>query len=280
MLNVLIWLVVFIAATCLFALLVDRTRWLGHLAIYLLLPAAILAWAVMYSDLSGAFLFIKFPSICLGGLLVGAYRHKGLTNFHGWRTVGYLLLLINICEAVGFELFDLLASTPEHDYGGNWFNAAAGIILIVTQAYPRFLSVDRTRPDHPVHYDLGMPWVLTYTVWDFVFIYGTIPPDQSPGLWGGFALVHLLAPLMLMRTDARLYLQYRSYTLPFALAVLLIAPFEPWIYTTPDWYSPSTVQLLGAVSLAMAIWTVFSRLKSRGDEKPGNLLETLIPRPG
>ncbi len=199
MMDVFIWLTAFIAATGVFALLVDRSRWWGHLAAYLLLPTAILAWTVLNTAASSAFVYLKFPSVCLGALLIGALRHKGLADFHGWRTVGYLVLVINIAEAVGFEIYDVLASTPEHDFGGNLFNATAGIILILTQAYPRFIRVDRSRPDHNLHYDVGLPWVLTYVVWNFTFVYGTIPPDQLPGLWGGLSLVHLITPLLLMR---------------------------------------------------------------------------------
>jgi len=106
-----------------------------------------------------------------------------------------------------------------------------------------------------VRYDLGLGWVLIYSVWDFAFIYGIVTPGNDHNVLGGWALVHLLTPLLLVLVvgrDSALYIQMRALSLAIALAFLVCLPYEPFIYLTPHWYDPTLAGTLAAVAFVGA----------------------------
>ena len=65
--------------------------------------------------------------------------------------------------------------------------------------------------------------------------------------FAAIALVHLGAPLLLMRGNASLYLQYRPYTLAPVVMVGIFASGPPWLYLVPEWYAPGRCRCTGVV---------------------------------
>ncbi|QEP41689.1 hypothetical protein D5085_00135 [Ectothiorhodospiraceae bacterium BW-2] len=179
-----------------------------------------------------------------------------------------------------FEFFDYFAGGPERLYGGSLLNGCAGLLLLLTQAYPRFFTIEQKSGQNNLHYDLGTIWVIGYVVWNFTFVYGTNPPNEPTGQWAAAALVHLLAPLLLMGGNAMRFIQARSYSLALVVGWMLVAPGEPYVYTVPEWYHQTVAELLAALSLAIVALFLGQSVRHhyRSDTPPSNLLITLLNR--
>ncbi|OSM01408.1 DUF5692 family protein [Magnetofaba australis] len=274
------WIAICAAILVGVAIFLNRLQgWWGHVAVFIGIPALLLAyWMQPGSNVAaGTFGYLKFVSVCIGGALISGLRFRNWADKHGWRLVAYLVLFINILEAVGFEILDVMISTPEQSFGGSLLNAGAGALLLLTQAYPRFITVNRDDARNPLEYDLGVGWVLAYVVWNFTFVYGTIPPETQPGQWAAFAIVHLLPPLLLMGGNGARFIQARTYTLPFAMALYITNPGAPWLPVAENWHSPQIALALGAVALLMTVATAVMMWRGRpAGEAPRTLLESLL----
>lgn len=225
--------------------------------------------ATDFQSLPGSFLFIKFLSVLAGALIICAIRFYNGHQKAWLRNLAYLTVFLNILEAVVFEIFDVVSGGPERLYGGSLLNAAAGAILIITFTRPGLLDVEKRHRN--ISYDPGIIWVLAYTVWNFVFVYGTNPPDRPTGEWSGVALMHLGAPLILMSARSDLYIQMRGYALFLTIALMAIAPFEPIIFRTPGWYHSIVAQILAWLSFTLAIlllWIEIRRGAKGGQANP------------
>ncbi|MCB1320435.1 MAG: hypothetical protein KDK34_09290, partial [Leptospiraceae bacterium] len=121
-------------------------------------------------------------------------------------------------------------------------------------------------------------WVLAYTVWNFVFVYGTNPPDRPTGEWSGVALMHLGAPLILMSARSALYIQMRGYALFLTIALMAIAPFEPIIFRTPEWYHPIVAQILAWLSFMLAILLLWIEIRRGARGGRANPVQWLLNR--
>lgn len=240
----------------------------------------ILAYLVAtdFRTVEGFFGLIKFVTLCVSAFLIASLR------FYDWwrkpwaRLLFYLILVINILEAVAFEVLDLSVGGPERSQGGSVLNALAGIMLILTQALPRRVTVDDELTHH-LRYDLGVLWILVYTLWDFTFVYGTNPPGRPTGEWAGLAVVHLMAPLCIMARNGTLYIQMRMYSLCILAGLALIVPFEPWLYRTPDWYHRPLADALAYISFGLAtlLFLLQFRAGARSDV-PANPVQVLARR--
>ncbi|MCP5497788.1 MAG: hypothetical protein H7A23_24815 [Leptospiraceae bacterium] len=273
--EVYIWIVAGIVFLCIFPVLAELKGITSHLIVYFFLPSILLTYHYMSSGEigSGTFGIIKVFSVCFAVLLLAGIRYKNLIKSNLIRIIVYLTLFVNILEAVGFEIYDALASGPERLYGGSLINATAGITLLLSQAYPRFLSVDEK---NNLHYDLGTPWILSYVLWNFTFVYGTNPPGEPTGQYAAFALIHLIAPILLMRGKVSLFMQYRSYTLAPAMTVFVLTTESPWFYKVPSWYSLNVAEFLGWLSLASACYVLFKIWQNRRNEQRINILDSII----
>ena len=228
-------------------------------AVSILIPSYLVATS--FQTLEGFFGPIKFLTLCVTVLLIAGLRFWGWRRKPLARTLFYLIVVVNIAEAVGFETLDLALGGPERKMGGNVLNVLAGIILVLTQALPRKVSVSDS-PDRGLRYDLGVFWILAYTLWDFTFLYGTNPPDRPTGEWTGLAVIHLSAPLFLMGRDGALYAQMRVYSLWIVAGLALIVPFEPWLYRTPEWHNRSLSDALAFASLGLTALLFVQQLRA------------------
>ena len=137
------------------------------------------------------------------------------------RGVAWAILAGNVLEAVVAEaaqgrLVDMI-------------NAAAGVLLILSQPAPGGMRVAPRDAGGDFRYPLGL-WIAAYTLWNFTFLYGR----ESPGGIGasaGFGVIHLVAPLIAMRGDSELWIQARGFALTVLVAVHVGLPHPPFDYS-------------------------------------------------
>lgn len=280
---IVLWIVALTAVIALVSALLSRLPSGLHAAAILLIGAAVTVFlfATNFATAAGSFLYIKFLTLVVSAMILAGLRFWNWTRYAWALVLGYLILWLNIVEAVGFEILDVVVGGPERMNGGSLLNAAAGIVLLLTQARPRLISTREGDPSQNLYYDLGPLWVLAYTVWNFTFVYGTNPPDHPTGEWTGVAFVHLGAPLLLVlfARDSRLYIQMRTYALYLSIAVLLTAPHPPFIHRTPDWHSFAVADFLGGVSLALGVLLMLHNMRAgRKSDAPANLVQWVFSR--
>ncbi|QEP41686.1 hypothetical protein D5085_00120 [Ectothiorhodospiraceae bacterium BW-2] len=256
-----IWILTAMTALFFATLLISRLPFVGHLLLFLLLPIGLgIYWFLSPDALFNLFGYIKFILLCCIALIIAGLRFKGWHTQPWARNLLYIFLFLNIGEAISFEVLDLITGGPEREYGGNWMNVIAGLTILLCQAYPRFITIDSDSGRRNMHYDVGMKWVIAYTLWDFTFIYSAHAPSEISGLWIGLAVIHLLTPLLMTLKDASLYLQLRVYSLTVVVGYTITLPYEPWIVKTPHWYSADIDQGLALLSLSMALYLAYSHL--------------------
>lgn len=210
---------------------------------------------------AGFFGVIKFFSVAAYSILAIGMRYHGWAERSWSRVLWVLLLVLNMGEAVSFETYDWFAGGPTHSMGGNLPNALAGILLLVALPGPSSVRVQGERAD--VRYPVGALWMWAYTLWDFVFVYGTNPPDRPTGEWAALAVVHLLVPIVAAKGRAEDYMQSRAYSLMMISALGLLYPHPPLMYTSPDWHARPVAEVLALISLAIAAATVVLAFKKR-----------------
>ncbi|OSM01844.1 hypothetical protein [Magnetofaba australis] len=283
--TIALWIVI---ATLIFFLvvrgLINQTPRI-QLAVYLLLPVALgVIFAVRGADITGFFAYIKFVLILSATLFTMGLRYRGWVERPWARLLFYFLILFNLVEAATFDLYDYLASTPEVPLGGSAINFVAWVIIILTLSYPRLLTLENS-DKRTLHFDIGWGWVIAYTICDYVFLFGSNAPGEIPGLWGGYNIIQLAVPLLLIGRDASLYMQMRVYALTWNVFLPLAYPHPPLMYQTPDWYGPNLITALELASLAAALYLVWRswnwvRSSQEGEGAPRNLLESALCRLG
>ena len=263
---VFIWIVSAIVMISVLTEFIRRSNFYVSLLVFLAVPAGL----TLYWSLAGiettAFMYAKIYSVSFGSLVISALRFLDLAKFRWARFIAYLVLFINILEAI---------LTEYHD--GGRLNVIAGGLLLLTMAHPRFIRVDPSDTGKNLQYELGMGWVLSYVLWNFVFVYGTNPPGEPTGEWAAFALVHLSVPLLLMRGRSEMFIQVRAYSLTLLMFLAVSAPYEPFLFRVPDWHNPLVSLILRAASLALAVYLVLrSILRLKNGKAPENILQSFI----
>jgi len=233
--NVLAWIVAATLAATLCAEAIRRLPPRVGALLFVAIPLAATPLWLTFSD-TPLFSFTKVYSICAGLVYIELLKATRWSERQAARLAGYLLLAINILEAVVADAVKL-----------NAVNAAAGVLLVLAQAYPGAITVDRDSFRRDLRYQLGGWWVAAYTVWNFAFVYGCVPS------FAAFALVHLAAPILACRGRSELWLQARVAVLSVMMIVRMSAPNPPFLYLVPHWYSPPVATALHVASLGMAI---------------------------
>jgi len=244
--NDLIWIVSATVAVLAFIELVRRAPlWVG-VAIFAGLPLIRSFW---WSGGHSWFTWAKVYSICVAAAAVVLIRSARGQRWRYSRHILVVLLVLNISEALTSEVLRL----------GVGPNVLAAALLVFSIPGPSALEVT----PGAVRYDLGPWWVAGYTAWNFAFVYGVDKPPDGPGASAGFALVHLLVPLLAMRGDAKLWAEARTY----GLAVLMLWRFEfprpPMLLRTPHWYHPDVHTALSIASLLVCSFVVYRAWKRR-----------------
>ena len=114
-------------------------------------------------------------------------------------------------------------------FSDTYINVIAGGLLLLTQALPHRMRVAPDDADRHLRYDLGLDWVLAYSLWNFTFVYGTNPPGEPTGGMGGPSRWYIWpCRWSLMRGDANLYIQNRAYSLALLMMLAVTLPREPF----------------------------------------------------
>ncbi|MBF0188102.1 MAG: hypothetical protein HQL50_09255 [Magnetococcales bacterium] len=273
-----VWIIVSVMIVGALTMWLERLKLFGNTVAWLVLPIVVAClWAISDSALVNMFSYIKFVSVIAACLMVAAMRFKGWCDHHWARVIMYLILFINICEGVGFEILDITTGGPERHYGGFIFNAMAGILILLTQAYPRLMQIDSSHPNRPLMYDLGLPWILAYMLWNITFIYGCNAPGEPAGQWAATGIAHLATPFLLMMWRKRIDLWFHARVISLTIYVVYIISFprEPWLPLTEEWMVREVADGMGIAAFVLAL--VMSILIVRGraaGEPPRNLLES------
>ncbi|MEQ9363185.1 MAG: DUF5692 family protein [Leptospirales bacterium] len=271
------WILVLAAVTALLAEIVRRGGFALSVLVFFALPVGLVfLWPRLGLEPTG-FEYVKVFSVSLGALFISGLRWLGWVRRPGLRLLAFLILFVNVLEAMVTETFS-----------DTYINFAAGGLLLLSQALPHRMRMTDGDEQKNLRYDLGMDWVLAYTLWNFTFVYGTNPPGEPTGEWAAFALVHLTVPLILMRGNAELYIQNRAYSLALLMMLAVTLPREPFLYFVGDWHHPLAAQALRIASLTFAGIVCLRSLRPRpgsrsvaddasGSEvRPGSLIETAL----
>ena len=262
-----LWIIGVIAIIAALTEALRRGGWWLSVAVFGVLPLILAGLWPRLGLEPTAFEYIKVFSVSWGALYISALRFRGLVRLSWARTVAFLILFVNILEAMVTETFS-------HTY----INPVAGGFLLLSQALPRLMRVEENDPQQDLRYDLGLDWVLAYTLWNFTFIYGTGPAGEPPGEWSAFALTHLIVPLLLMRGDAGRYIQFRAYALSLLMMLAVTLPEPPYLMFTPEWHHPAIAAALRFTSLALAAFVLLRSLRRpTADGGAAGLVGLLFP---
>lgn len=259
--EALIWL---IAASAIVAGLTEALRrlpaWVGLLVFVAVPLGSTPIWIVQGAT---AFVYVKVYSVCLAAIYIHAMRRGEALERPGWRWAGFALLWLNIAEA---------AVTAQ--YNGQPAVAAAGALLLFTQATPHLIRLDASSGHREVHYALGTGWVIAYSVWNFAFVY----PYQD-GLTSAFGLVHVGVPLLLSLGCPERWVQARTVALALCMIVLTWAPAPPFVADGRPLYDPAIGDGLELAALVVGVLVVVQQLAGWGPAT-GSLMSRLGHRLG
>ena len=216
-------------------------RW--GLAFWLIVPLALLPHFLNISASHGGwswFLWVKIYSITLTLSWIMFCRMST-------GKIPKLAVQVSLFIAIGLNIFEAVALDA---LLGNYGNAIAGILLILTMRPLRQFSIDNNKYRDFLH-DPGVPWIIAYTLWDLVFIYYSFK---------GTVIVHhlavLAAPLIIsVFTGWERYLQSRGFTLGLH-AIVYVSAFgwyREHFSLSPEAYVPDMQWIVQLVSLACVV---------------------------
>lgn len=260
-----IWIFIFTGLITLLTQAVIRSPlWVSFL-VYLGGSALLVGYWNFVTIEASWFAYVKLFSVVVGALYVTILRYKSWGSISWLKLTGYLLIIINMLEAM---VHDVFTGTP--------INAVVGGVLLLTLAFPYQIFVDPKDPKRNFRYNLGIAWVLAYTAWDFVFIYGVSKfGEGSP--FAAFAICHLVTPLLLMGKTGDLYMQARAHSLSLYMFVRMSIPYEPFFFETPNWYNPTFQVFMQVIAIGLTLWTVYLAIqKIRTTENAQNIVQLLF----
>lgn len=248
-----LWIVVTLALLAALARAWARTRGWA----YALLPAVITTGALLLAARSGfahvydVFIPLKLLSVAaaLGFLWLVRFHGEGGSRAAKWALV--LLLAVNILEAVLAETLDLVTGGADRTLGGHPLNLWAGLLVLLMVRGPDHMEVSKGE-ERRFSYQLGWDWILAYSLWNFVFVYGSRPPGAAAGALAGAAVLHLGAPLIAAAGDASRWVELRALVLLWVVACALAAPHPPFILDTSALYSRALADVLSVASGLLA----------------------------
>lgn len=271
-----IGLILLVAALVLLNEVSRRSR-AASIVMYLVVPVVLfllIALNVVGSPSSKTwFGMVKTVSALLGvwGFLLIRYTKLGSTRFAWYFPVA--ILGINIAEAVyrDIEVFMNYKTLTVDDagltlLGGYWnlFNAAAGVLLLLTMTGWVGIKVAKTSSRDMVWPDQLWFWILAYDLWNAAYCYNCI---STRGMYAGIALLLscTIAEVFLRRG---VWLQHRAQTLAlfgmFSLAVDYRALPAFSIEATYDSHAWGVLSVLAfAVNLAVFVYMLLRVKKTR-----------------
>jgi Family of unknown function (DUF5692) len=255
--QLLVWIVATVLAALVFVEIVRRLPPAVGLVGFLLVAPLSLCFPFTGADEGSLFSFVKVASAAVGAAYIQALKITRWADHPLGRAVAFGLLAVNILEAVVAEAAQ-----------GGFVNAAAGLLLILTQASPGAVGVAPREAGRDFSYRLGGPWIAAYTLWNFTFVYGRVEVHGATGAFAAMAVVHLLGPLLASRRASELWLQARAFVLTPIVALRVVAPYPPYLCLSPGWYVPAVAGALRIGGLTLAGYVAvqaFARARRTGE---------------
>lgn len=209
----------------------------------------------------GAFRIAKVLSVIIPLIIVGLARISITENRLGkfWKAFDkkwilyftFCILCLNIFEATAADFA-----------AGNYANAFAGLVLLVTTPLAiKFWTIER-KPKGDLLTFTTMFWNILYSTWNAAFVYG-----ESPQFFAGslcIITIALVYPLVKRRSE--LWLPARIYTLGLHLVIRGCCPFLFLNYmNAKSWQNESFLKWFGifnaVIALGYVVWYFYSMIK-------------------
>lgn len=227
---------------------------------FLVLPLALAPfWVWMgqtgaYGD-AGAFPWVKLVSLQVGACWLTALRFTALGRSRWALGALFLMLPLNMLEAVTQDAFG--------GHAAHYLLALSGALLIFAVPHPmQAIRIDSTgRYRDLVYVGMTRTWIVGYTLWNAAFVYLNFPAIA------GHQLAALAAAFVVGMSEPHRWLQSRTFTL--ATDTLALATFPQLIpfTATATWASPVREDVVAGVCLGLALFyagCIFRRRFERG----------------
>lgn len=225
------------------------------LLFFVIMPLIFLPWWIDRYDLNWFFWAKMLSIITMIGLLYLCRQTKLGKNKWLYLFI-WVIFLLNILEAV---LFDVLSHQNLQ-----LINVFTGIILILTIPGPNAMQVDESSPSREFTWDIPFSWILTYTLWNWLFVYGN---------WPGISAIHHIAILGSALTIAILnrkwWMEARAFTLGTYFLIWFL--FEPYItnhfssFEIPSLYNYYVYLVIVSLTFSYSLTLLYNVIRTRID---------------
>lgn len=200
--------------------------------VFLILPILLIPYG-LYQDQYDWFWWMKTYSVPAAVCLITLYRYTILGEKNWMSLLLWLVLVLNILEAVANEI--------ETGQVLTYLNAAVGLLLILT--IPKMhMKVDKSKT-RDFLWLIPLGWIIGYTIWNWTFAYlgwHETCIRQIPVL---------LVPLLMEFWKPGIWFQIRAFTLGIYLIIRFI--HEPIFKAldVPNFYHPLAAEILVGMGL-------------------------------
>lgn len=220
-------------------------RYKKFTALFFLLAPLLLTGIWMKQEGMDWFKWTKVYSAALGTLLINLSRYNKYSKNKKLFSIIYIVLGINILEAVINDMTHL--DIP------SLINIFIGSCLILSLLEkPSNLSVSRGKIRDFLAPNLNITWIFCYNIWNWVYIYGEYPE---------VAMRHIFVltfPLIIELFRRGSWLQARAFTLTTYLIISFTFPSYLGRFFTPMIYNEEIALGLVLVNLfILALYKVF-----------------------
>jgi hypothetical protein len=211
------------------------------LAIFIVLPIILILYLTENKIKLDWFNLVKVISMVFALFWFSMFRLTNLSKSKFAKLVIYLLLLINIFEAIAKDVLN----------GGvtHYFNAIAGILLIITLNEIDSINTIKDKYVDVNWSGMTLMWIIGYTVWNWTFVYLNFV---------NVAALHIAvlgAPLIIAFVNKGRWIQTRTLTLgAYLFSYFLLFPkFDSRVYDSVSWANESIAFFLAGMSLIFMI---------------------------
>ena len=234
----------------LFAVEVFRRSDMLTLAVFFVLPVVLLPWLVLSHADFGWFLWLKNYSVEGLICLFVVCRLTPINKTKWLFSLIWLMVMFNIVEAA---VYDALS--------GNHLliiNAVTALMLLLTLPGPEAMSIDKNSKCRDFLWDIPYTWILTYTLWNWVFFYGH---------WAGFGariqIAVLGAALVIALFNNKRWAQARALTLGIFVIATFFWDANAMAADVSSWYDRDIYLFSALLACCCGGYLVVMRFKSR-----------------
>lgn len=190
------------------------------------------------------FHWAKLYSVILAAIWFNSFRFTKFAKFKYIKWGVYLILVLNILEAV---LQDISGSTIPH-----YLNAFAGFLTIITLNKIESINIEKKTGFKEMHWDsMSFAWVIGYTIWNWVFVFLNYPETALNHI----AVLGAALTIGFIRPQA--WLMARAYTLMIFLMVLYTNSDFFYQYGNGEFLSNEISNLIVAI-ISVGFMIIFS----------------------